>query len=457
MGIFAKVDPKEETAIMLGEPRKAIFHMVIPFMISIMVAQVNMLADMAWCSGLGSESISAIQAVNPLYWVIFDVGIGMGLGCNVMISRHIGAGNLDGARNTVSQGVVLSIVSAVILAPFVFLLIDPMMAWMGAEEVADLGASYLTPILICNIAQVMTPTLAGFLRGEGAARRSNHVMMSGTMANIILDPILIYAMNMGVAGAGIATAMANVISTVLMLYLYFSKRTTVPMSFKGYRFDPGCVKDIMHIGAPKLTEMFLMDVLDAINRLFVIQCAGIDGVVLFSLPFRMAMFAVIIHNSFAMSLTPVASANLGAKRPEKSIEAYKLCIRVAITASVVVMAVFLLFAQWIVIPFSVSETMIPLREELATILRVNAFMIPAVGMVFVSNAMLQAMRLPMYSLLISFTRTGLTSLMLGLLCDTSIEIMCAGMVFACFVAAVLAFGITRSKIRQLRKSYECIS
>ena len=55
-----------------------------------------------------------------------------------------------------------------------------------------------------------------------------------------------------VAGAGIATAMANVISTVLMLYLYFSKRTTVPMSFKGYRFDPGCVKDIMHIGAPKL-------------------------------------------------------------------------------------------------------------------------------------------------------------------------------------------------------------
>ena len=102
--LFPKSDPEKDTAIMLGDPKKAIFVTVIPFMISIFIGQVNMLADVMWCSGLGSDYISAIQVVSPIYWVIFDVGLGIGLGCNVLIARRIGAGDRIGAQSIISHG-----------------------------------------------------------------------------------------------------------------------------------------------------------------------------------------------------------------------------------------------------------------------------------------------------------------------------------------------------------------
>ncbi len=449
MGLFARADPERDTAIMLGDPRKAIFKTVIPFLISLVIAQVNMIADVAWCSGLGSDSVSGIQAVNPLFWVIFDVGLGIGLGCNVIIARRIGAGDRDGAKRMIAQGMVLCIGIALALAPIIYLLISPMMQWMGAGELTEIGVMYLTPIIVCNVFQVLSPTLSGFLRGEGAATRSNIAMIVGTVANIIIDPILIYGLNMGVLGAGIATALCSVISTVVMIYFYLSHRTTIPMSFRGYRFDTGDVKEIMYLGAPKMTEMFLMDILDAMNRTFLIQCAGIDAITVFSVPFRLVIFAVMIPNSFALSLTPVASADLGAKRPDNSLAAYNVCLKYGITISIVLMIMEIVFAQYLILPFTLSDSMLSLEGAMADTLRVEAALIPAMGLAFISNAMLQSMRKPMLSLAVTFLRTGLTTLSFACLCGTTVPIMCVGMVAASVATAILAFCLTRMKINDL--------
>ena len=162
--------PERDTERMLGDPKKAIFSTVLPFLISIVVGQVNMLADLAWCSGLGSDSVSAIQSVSPLYWVVFDVGLGIGLGCNVIIAHRIGFGDRAGAQRIVSQGVVLAVAIAVVLAPLVYLLISPMLSWMGAPELAGDASRYMGMILAFNVFQVLSPTLSA--RRATASRRS---------------------------------------------------------------------------------------------------------------------------------------------------------------------------------------------------------------------------------------------------------------------------------------------
>ncbi len=454
MAVFSKANAERDTAIMLGDPRKALYSTVVPFLISLIIGQINMLADLAWCSGLGADPVSAIQAVNPLYWVIFDVGLGVGLGCNIIISRRIGAGDREGAKRIIPQGIVLSIVTAALLAPVLYFTIEPMMVWMGAGELSAMGVSYLTPIIVCNIFQVMSPTLSGFLRGEGAARRSNYAMIVGTLVNIIFDPILIYVLDMGVTGAGIATAMSCVVSSSVMLYFYLSKTTTVPLSFKGYRFCVGDFKEIMYLGLPKMSEMFLMDALDAINRVFLIQCAGVDAMVLFSVPFRILMFAAMIPNAFGLALTPVASANIGARKPENSIYAFRLCMRNNLLISVVLIIIYLLFASYLIIPFSASDTIIHMRPELDDILRVDAFMIPGMATCFICNAMLQSMRKPMLALLITMLRTGLTTMMFAILADTTIEIMCLSMVSMTAMVAVFAYYVTGLKMKELRRVSE---
>lgn len=451
--LFSKSDPEKDTAIMLGDPKKAIFVTVLPFLISILVGQINMVADVMWCSGLGSDDVSAIQIVSPIYWVVFDVGLGIGLGANVIISRRIGEGNRAGAQSIISQGTVLAVVIAAVLAPLMYFLIAPMMSWMGAPELTEMSESYMLPILACNIFQVLSPTLSGFLRGEGAAKKSNYSLMVGTFANIILDPFLIYGLELGVQGAGIATAISFIINTLVMIFLYLTGRTTLKMTFKGFRIVVNDMKEIMYIGFPKMLEMFLMDILDAVNRVFLIQCGGVDAVTLFSVPFRLLMLAAMLPNSFALALTPVASANIGAKRPDKSVTAYYVCMKSILILSGVLLAVYLLFADYLIIPFIQSESMAVLEPGLVDIVRIDAFMIPAIGVSFVCNAMFQSMRRPMLSLVMTVMRTGLTSVAFALLCTTTVYYMCIGMVAVAIVAAVLSYLIVRVSMKNMLKRY----
>ncbi len=438
---------------MLGDPKKAIFVTVLPFLISILVGQINMVADVMWCSGLGSDDVSAIQIVSPIYWVVFDVGLGIGLGANVIISRRIGEGNRAGAQSIISQGTVLAVVIAAVLAPLMYFLIAPMMSWMGAPELTEMSESYMLPILACNIFQVLSPTLSGFLRGEGAAKKSNYSLMVGTFANIILDPFLIYGLELGVQGAGIATAISFIINTLVMIFLYQTGRTTLKMTFKGFRIVVNDMKEIMYIGFPKMLEMFLMDILDAVNRVFLIQCGGVDAVTLFSVPFRLLMLAAMLPNSFALALTPVASANIGAKRPDKSVTAYYVCMKSILILSGVLLAVYLLFADYLIIPFIQSESMAVLEPGLVDIVRIDAFMIPAIGVSFVCNAMFQSMRRPMLSLVMTVMRTGLTSVAFALLCTTTVDYMCIGMVAVAIVAAILSYLIVRVSMKNMLKRY----
>jgi Na+-driven multidrug efflux pump len=198
-----------------------------------------------------------------------------------------------------------------------------------------------------------------------------------------------------------------------------------------------------------MAEMFLMDLLDAINRVFLIECAGVDAMVLFSVPFRIVMFAVMLPNAFGMSLTPVASANLGAKKPENSVKAYRTCLKATGMISAAMIVIYMIFASILVVPFTMSESMIVMRPELGTLLRIECFMIPALSLSFVCGAMLQAMRKPMVAMVLTFTRTGLTTLFFALLMETSITYMCAGMVMANVIGGLLAFYTTRLKIREL--------
>ena len=454
MGLFRGADPERDTALMLGDPKKAVLATVVPFLISAVAGQINMLADLAWCSALGSDSVSAVQSVTPLYWVIFDVGLGIGLGCNVIIAHRIGFGDRKGAQRIVAQGTVLSVAIALALAPLVYLLISPMLSFMGASELAGMSTQYLTPIIVFNVFQVLSPALSGFLRGEGASNRSNLALIAGTLVNIVLDPIFIFGFGMGISGAGLATAMSSITSVSLMLYFYVSGRTTIPLSLRGYRFDRRDAGEIMYLGMPKMAEMFLMDTLDAFNRVFLIACGGIEAVTLFSVPFRIVILAAMVPNSFAMAMTPVASANLGAGKPENAAYVYRMCLKTVLAISAVLAVVCIISAHYLMLPFTVSGTMEPLRPELESVLRISVLMAPAISAAMVCNSMLQSMKLPMFALAVTAFRTASTTAMFALLSSTSVPVMCAGMVAAGVSAAIIAFAAVERSIRKLPKGVQ---
>jgi Na+-driven multidrug efflux pump len=221
------------------------------------------------------------------------------------------------------------------------------------------------------------------------------------------------------------------------------------MTFKGFKIQLSEMKEIMVYGFPKMIEMFAMDALDAANRVFLIMCGGVDAVTLFSVPFRLLMLAAMAPNSFALALTPVSSANIGAKRPDKSAYAFKVCAKSILIITGVLLIVYLLLADYLVIPFVQSESMMVLEPQLVDIIRIDAFMIPAIGTAFVCGSMLQSMRHPMLALLMTLIRTVLTTVVFACLYTTSVEYMCVGMVVVNIAAALISLLVTRVSIKNM--------
>ena len=95
--------------VLLGDPKKALRSMMLPFIISYMVVQINLTADTVWCSGLGSVASSSVSSMAPMVWIIADIGTGLGVGASVAIARAIGRGDMERANRLCSQMVAFSL------------------------------------------------------------------------------------------------------------------------------------------------------------------------------------------------------------------------------------------------------------------------------------------------------------------------------------------------------------
>ena len=209
------------------------------------------------------------------------------------------------------------------------------------------------------------------------------------------------------------------------------------------------MSEILYLGMPKMAEMFLMDAMDALNRTFLIVCGGIDAVTLFSVPFRVVILVAMVPNSFAMAMTPVVSANLGAGKPDNAVFAYRMCMKYALGISVILVALCIIFAHYLMLPFTVSDSMEALRPELETVLRISVLMAPTMSAAMICSAMMQSMKKPLAALAVTTIRSVATTALFAVLCVTSVPIMCTGMVVAGVIAAAVALTLVSRYVRKL--------
>ena len=356
--------------ILLGNPRKAIKMMALPLILSLLVSQVNVLADRAWCSGLGVDTMAAVAVVMPIYMTISGLGSGLGVGASAVISRMIGAENKDRACSSAVQALIFGSVFGIVLTLALVPLSSNLLSMLGAGEVLDIANSYFSIYAIFTLLIVMNGVISGILNGQGATGLSTIMMIAMAITNIIMDPILIYGLNMGISGASFATVISTIVSILLGTYFIMSRRTYLSLNHSHFIFDRMQMKDVMKAGIPQMIEYAIMWSMDAVLNYIVIQCGGAEGLTIYSTPDNLINLMVIPAMAIGSALVPVASSALGQRDIERMRASFRYAFKVGILSVIILAVITEIFAEQALMIFTYSGEMEALRPTMVHALRI---------------------------------------------------------------------------------------
>ena len=383
----------KDVDILLGDPKKALLVMFVPLAVSFLVSQVNSFVDASWCSGLGVDASSAITIISPVYWIIASVGIGLSVAAVATVSFCIGANDSSKANRLASQILIIGLVSSILMSILMFILLDPIIDFMGAGDVSKLAKDYVGPFLIMSWASIVSSIIAGIIRAEGAAKKSMMVLISSVALNMILDPILIYTLGMGVAGAAWATCISALFSVILGLSWYVRDKMFVKMRLKGFKFNGKDVREILNVAAPRTIESTIIEITNLIQRVFIIFVAGTAGVAIFSLTWRYIAIAIIPSAALSSALIAVCSVALGQRNFKKAKAGVNFATKFSLIVCTIISVFVFIFADQLVILLSLSESMVELRPIMAWALRIYCLLIPFYAFKDLSSAILQSIRM----------------------------------------------------------------
>lgn len=436
------MDAESRVSTLLGDPRKAILAMFLPILLSLMVSEVNTLADRAWCSGLGVDALATISVVRPIYNVYVSLGSGLGVGAAAVIARKIGAGRSDEASSCGIQAMLLALITCAILTPVMYLAQSDLLHLVGSEDIHGMCMDYMTVYTLSITLIMMNGVIAGILNGQGAARLSTAMMVTLAVGNMILDPIFIYVLDMGILGASAATVTATVVSISLGIYFMLSRYTYLPFGRNSLHADGLHMREVGKAGIPQMLEFAVIYGMDAILNMIVIMCAGSEGLALFCTPDAVVALMIVPGLAIESALVSVASSAYGQRDPERMKEAMRYSVELTLAIILVLVVLVEIMPSVFMMPFTYSGEMEGYKDQLNEIMRILALYAPMFALTPVCSAFLQAMKYPTYSVIIAIVRNIILIVLYLIAAQISLTAICWFLVMGHAIGAVIILAVT---------------
>jgi putative MATE family efflux protein len=256
--------------------------------------------------------VGSTGLVFPLFFIFLATSFGITGGVSSLVARAIGAGRRSDLDKTAESGMFLALIASAIILGCMYLLAPPLLRLFGGSgKVFEYGLEYLYWLLPTVPFMLLSAVFTGILQGEGRTKHMMLSMMIGTVANIILDPILIFPAGMGIAGAGLATAIANAVGFGYLLVVFIARPSMVEIRWKPSSVSFPVVGEILRVGLPQSVMNFLSSLSFIFyNRMMI----GINPLMLtaFTLYSRLEQIALIPIWSLSSALAAISGQAAGA-------------------------------------------------------------------------------------------------------------------------------------------------
>lgn len=314
---------KKQFGKMTTEPvGKLLFTLSVPTIISMMVTNIYNLVDTAFVGTLGTSESGATGIVFGYMAILQAVAFMCGQGAGSIMSRKLGARDIEEATKYSSTGFFLSFVLGLVMAVLSLVFMKPLLYLLGSTEtIAPYAGTYIFYILLSAPFFTSSLTMNNLFRYEGKAKFGTIGLMIGAVINIFGDIILMFGLKLGIAGAGISTAVSQIISFSILLSMFLRRKTQTRISIKYVARDWKTVWNIIATGFPSL----LRQALNSIAAVLLNKTAGVYGdeaVAAMSIVSRISFFPMAVAIGIGQGFQPISSFNFGANKKNRVRKAF---------------------------------------------------------------------------------------------------------------------------------------
>lgn len=426
---------------------KALMSLGVPIIIGMLINALYNLVDAYFVGGLGESQMGAISIVFPLGQVVVGLGLMFGNGAASYLSRLLGRGEKESADQVASTALYSSVSIGVIIILLTTLFMEPILTMLGATEtILPYALTYARIYVISCVFNVFNVTMNNIVSSEGAAKTTMCALLLGAVLNTVLDPIFIYTLNLGVAGAAIATAISQMVSTLVYLIYVFRKKSAFSFCIKQFVPTKEIMTEILKIGIPTLTFQILTSLSIALinraaNSYGDAVIAGMGAVT------RITSMGTLIVFGFLKGFQPIAGFSYGAKKFNRLREAIKISTLWSTIFCVVVGFLVAIFSKQIISQFTTgNEEMILVGQKS---LIANGFSFFLFGFYTVYSSLFLALGKGAAGFFLGACRQGICFIPIILLLPTVWGIN--GIMYAQPIADILSAAITVCMAVKLHK------
>ena len=305
----------------------AILRLAIPTVFSTIISIIYNLTD-TYFIGLLDDPIQlgAISLAFPVFTFLQAVGNMFGLGAPSYISRCLGAKKYDEVRKTSAVSIYVTVIITFVLTLLILIFMEPILSLIGtSSDTVSPTKNYLHIIVGFAVILILQIILPALLRAEGKAKEAMIGMVIGTVVNIVLDPVMILALHMGVAGAAWATVIGNFCAVVFYVVVYLKGNTSLSIQPKDFKPSLQIFKEVIKIGLPSTIAQTLSSImLILFNNLAVGY--GDQVISAYGVAVKMITMEFMIIFGYVQGYVPLAGYNFGAGNVKRMINGLKFTI-----------------------------------------------------------------------------------------------------------------------------------
>lgn len=294
-----------------------IIKMSIPPALSMLIQSLYNIVDSIYITKYDTRAMEAISLVYPIQNGILAIGVGIGIGINAYVSMKLGEKELKEASNAATLGIGISILHylLVLIAGLTFSGAF-IRSFTSDTLVTEYALTYIYLIVIFSFTTIVEIAMEKVLQADGKMMLPMISLLTGTVTNVILDPILIFSADMGVLGAAIATVAGQILSTLMMTYFLFSKRNKIRITLKGFTLNKSCLISIYKVGIPSVFMSAIPSLMVSSMNYILVKISD-TAVTTFGIYYKLQYFVYMGVSGISQGTMPLLGYAFGARNHQR--------------------------------------------------------------------------------------------------------------------------------------------